>query len=105
LENNVTFNYDPPVASNALLILDAPTAEIRLNGATLHATTTGLRLTKGVFSMDRLSTLSSEATVAAEAIIFGDGVDAANNVNIQGLPAENLNITQGIVVFDNVGGG
>lgn len=103
LENNITFSYDPPIASGSLISLEGGTSELCLNGATLYSTPTGLQLTKGIVSLDRNSSISSEATVEAEAIKFGDGVDPANDIDLQGLPAENVNITQGIVVFNNVG--
>lgn len=104
MENDTTFSYDPLSASNQLINLTAETSEIRLNGATLHATSTGLVLTKGILSVDRNSFVSSDAVVEAEAIMFGDGVDIANDLQIQELPAGNLDIVQGIALFNNVGG-
>ena len=102
LEHNLTFSYDPPVANKELINLIDETAQLMMNGATLHATTTGLQLTKGQLVVDRESFLSSEATVAAEAISFGDGVDAANNLTIRWRPAGKLTLLQGHVLYNNV---
>jgi len=102
VDNNVTFSYDPSINSKQLLRLEDKTSELHLRGGTLHATATGLRLTKGIFNADRASEISSEATVEAEALQFGDGTDSANDIDFQGLPAAEVAIKEGIVLFDNV---
>ena len=102
LDQGVTFSYDPPTTNRDLIKLVNSTAELMLNGATLHSTTTGMRLTKGTLVIYGRSYVSSEATVEAEAISFGDGVSAANNLDIQWLPAANFEVLQGHVVYNNV---
>jgi len=94
LDNGVTFSYDPPIASRELLVLHESTSELILNGATLHATTTGMRLTTGRLIIDRASVLSSEGSVDAEGISF------ANDLSVQWFPAANLDFLQGVVVVE-----
>ena len=94
LDNGVTFSYKPPTASRELLVLHASTSELILNGATLHSTATGIRLTTGRLIIDRASEFSSDASVAAEAI------GLASNLSVQWFPAATLDITQGIVVLE-----
>lgn len=101
LDNNFTFSYDVPIADRDLLKLVEDTSKLALYGATLHSTTTGLRLTKGRLVIDRCSLLSSEATVESEGISFGDGTSVENNLDIQLLPAAKIDITQGCVSYND----
>jgi WD40 repeat protein len=101
LDAGVTFSYAPSVASNTLLRLSEG-AELILNSARLHASTAGLKLTKGELIIDGASFLSSAATSTANAIRFGDGVSAANNLCIHFMPAGTLQLLSGMVVYDNV---
>lgn len=94
LDNGVTFSYDPPVASRELLVLHESTSEFIVNGATLHSTSTGMRLSTGRFIIDRASILSNEGSVDAEAISF------ASSLDVQWLPAANLDFSQGIIVVE-----
>jgi len=102
LDQSVTFSYNPPIANRDLLRFIDNTAQLRLLGATLHATTTGLRLTKGQLLVNNRSFLSSDATVEAQAMSFGDGTSTANNIDLQILPAANLVLLQGMLVDNNV---
>ena len=64
-----------------------------LNGGNLVANT--LSLTKGIFQVDGKSTLQ-----ATTSITFGDGT-AANNLDVNLLPAANLNVI-GNLIYKNV---
>ena len=74
---------------------------IELRGGTLHATKVGMQLKKGVLKIDRRSTLSSEGSVIAEAISLGDGLDVANNIDVQILPSAQL-VIEGPVIDNDV---
>ena len=101
LDDGVTFRYDPQIATKTLIKLVDSTSQLMLRGATLHSTSTGLQLTKGRVLIDRKAFLSSEATVSAEGISFGDGLSASNNVDIQFFPAATLEVTQGHVIHND----
>jgi WD40 repeat protein len=102
LDTGVTFSYDPRAASQTLFQLADNTAQLVLNGATLHTTGTGLRLTKGNLVVDGNSYLSAESSAVGLGIRFGDGVIAANNLCIEILPAATLQVLRGLVENNNV---
>jgi hypothetical protein len=102
IDDGVTFSYAPRIASNSLLNMADNTALLRLQGGSLYATSTGLRLLKGNFEVDGFSSLISDATSSANGILFGDGALVNNNVNIHLLPAAELNISKGYVGYRNV---
>ncbi len=93
LDHGVTFSYD--VIEPDLLELEDSASKIRMNSATLCATTS-LQLTTGIFQIDGKSFLSS-----TNGIIFGDCTEA-NNLCVEILPAANLNITSGELIYNNV---
>lgn len=79
LDSGFTFSYDPSiVASKDLLEFEDSSAQLLLNGCTLHTTVTGLSLKQGKMCTLRTSYLSSEVqridinTVIDEGISFGD---------------------------------
>ncbi len=95
LDEGFTFSYDPiAFASRELLTFDDSSSELVLRGATLYATTTGLRLTMGKLIVDRVSALYSEGLVEAQAISF------ASTFTIQILPAATLDYLGGLVVYE-----
>lgn len=102
LDKGVTFSYDPRVASNTLLALLENSSKLFLRGATLHATQTGLQLTKGILQLDDSVLFSSEATTEAQGIILGDGISAGNDLCVKWLAESGFNATQGFVVYKNV---
>lgn len=102
LDRGVTFSYDPTIASGDLLKLVEDTSQLIVNSATIHSTTTGLRLTKGELIVDGQSQLSSEAMVESEGIRFGDGALASNNLCVRWLAESNLELTSGFLRYDNV---
>ena len=64
-------------------------------------TKTGMRLTEGQLLVDQYSFISSEATVNAQAISFGDGVMPSNNLLVRIFPAANFELQQGIVLYND----
>ncbi|MFC1842269.1 hypothetical protein ACFLYU_01290 [Candidatus Dependentiae bacterium] len=102
LDRNVTFSYDPPIADRDLLSMADSTSELVLRGATLFSTSTGLRLTKGNLVVERKSFISCDGDVLSEAVSFGDGSSASNNLSVQCVGAANLEILGGYVVDNTV---
>lgn len=63
-DKGMTFSYDPLViASPSLCMLEGSLAELCLHNASLHATTTGLHLTKGKVSFSGECGLSSQVII------------------------------------------
>ncbi len=144
LDSGITFSYDPANTRKDLISFQDKTACLQLNGATLHATLTGMQLTNGSLVVKYNSTLSSEKTESIdEGITFGNDLaeedfyceilkgsklkiasgslkhrsvsaDAwimENNVSCLELGNDcnlylyqNLNITPGILTYENQGG-
>jgi len=103
-DNNVTFRYAPGAATNNLLSLEAKNSTLSLNGATLSVSDAGLQLTKGTLRIDHKCRILSDATSMGEAITFGDGASAANDLDIDILPGGNIDVQSGIVEYKNVNG-
>lgn len=110
LDSDFTFSYDPiRVASKILLEFQSDTSRLILDGATLHATVTGLQLTRGDLLVKRDSFLSSEVTsfgeqLIDEGIIFGSGV-SENDVRCTILSGSILELSSGTLFYDNVNAG
>ena len=62
-----------------------------------------MRITNGTLFFDGANTVSSDATVQAEAIILGDGVASDNDAKIVVLPGANIELLSGYLVNENVG--
>jgi len=58
----------------------------------MFSTSTGLRLTKGSLYIKSQTSIFSESNKLSEAISFGDGVNATNNLNIYIIDTGTLNI-------------
>jgi uncharacterized delta-60 repeat protein len=99
LERGVTFVYDPLTANRNLINLADSTSTLLLNGATLQSSSTGLQLLRGNLVADKRSFLSSSAVNQSEAIMFGDGISAANNLSSIIDPAATLELTSGFLVI------
>lgn len=84
LNPGVTFQYNASTANR--LVLEDATAKIIMQSATLEAAT-AFELTKGTLQVDGVSSL-----VATSGITFGDST-AANNLNVEILPAATLEVT------------
>ena len=101
LDYDVTFSYAPASSSKDLLEMVDKTSRLNLKGCTVHATTTGLQLTKGTLEIGSKSYLSSEATNEFEGVIFGDGT-SDNNLYYGSFPASYLEVLSGYLVNNNV---
>ncbi len=102
INRGTTFSYEPTISSQALLQFADTTSQFVLNGGTLHATTVGLNLTGGTFSVDRASFLTSDATTTLQAITFGDNSSSSSNIDLKIAPAASLQVSSGIFVWANV---
>jgi hypothetical protein len=85
-----TFSYDPPTPNKDLVELHACLSTLELSSAALHSTSTGIRLQTGILMINGDSSIVSEATVLDEAICFGDGISAENDLTINVMPNADL---------------
>ncbi len=83
LKRGACFSYDPTSTAKNLICLSAPCSFIALKDSSLHATTTGLKLTKGTLTSNGNCNIISDATIKENGIFFGDGITADNNLNIE----------------------
>lgn len=102
LKDGATLSYEPSSNNNNLILFENETAKIYLNEATLHSTTTGIQLINGTLKIKGQCFIDSDATIQAEAIKFGDGLNSANNLNIDIEPESNLNLIGGHWMYKNV---
>jgi len=102
LDTEFTFSYDPTsIASKDLLTFADGTSQLTLDGATLHATVTGLNLTNGKFIIDGHSTISSEVEgTIDEGITFGDGT-APGDIVCKVYSGSVLTVSSGSLVYNN----
>ena len=97
LDPGVIFNYAPLAGDTDLISLTDSTSEFVLNGATLHSASPGIQLTKGQLTIEGKSFVESDGATE-----FGDGVTAANNLDVCFVGASNLEIKSGTVVDNSV---
>lgn len=97
-----TLSYAPLTASKNLIAMSDATSTLHFYTTTLAVTTTGLQLTKGTFVIEGNCPVVSPAKNVNQAIIFGDGVSASNDLHVQTLPGSGLNIMSGFLVNNNV---
>lgn len=102
-DSGMTFSYAPASSSRDAIVMEDRMSTMWLNASTLVSTTTGLRLTKGTVRIDGTCTIVSDATVEAEAICFGDGVSAANDISVEVFAESGLYLTSGLLAYSNVG--
>ncbi len=102
LESGMTFSYDPSIANNSLLVMTDTTSVLSMHNSTLFATSTGLQLTQGTLEIDGKVVLESEATVQAEGIVFGDGSDEDNDLQLVVMPEASIEVNSGYFVYANV---
>jgi hypothetical protein len=100
LDSNFTYSYDPINASKDLLAFADDTSCLILNGATLHATVTGMNLKKGTLKIKGKSTISSESI--DEGITFGDGILASNDMACAFYAGAQLKLLTGSLVYKNL---
>jgi len=99
-DKNTTFSYAPQSSNRNLVNMANITSMFFLDGATLKSTTTGLQLTKGTLLVDHKNYLLNTATSPSEAIAFGNGT-AADDLNVEVLPGGSLELTSGILDYQN----
>jgi len=75
VDDGMTFKYAPCVANKNLLVMEDATSILFLNGATLHVTYTGLKLSTGTLYLDNKVTLSCEGRNSGEAFEFASDFD------------------------------
>lgn len=108
LDQGFTFSYDPiRLASQTLLQFSDQTAALFLNGATMHATTTGMTFTHGSMFVRGDSELSSEKklignTLFDPGITLGDGSNAANDFICDISSGAHLLVATGSINYKNV---
>jgi len=103
LDTGFTFSYDPSINSNLLLHMITDTSKFKLSDATLFATNVGLQLIKGKLIIDGNCSIISEATMNSQAVQFGDGIDSSNDLTVQWLAKSGLEVSSGMVIYDNIG--
>ncbi len=109
LDEGFTFSYDPIfVASDSLINFVDKTSHLILNGATLHATVTGMTLTKGSMIITDNSVLASEIrTNQFDDILYNHGIvfganSSANDFTIDIAGGYELRLIQGLMAYRNV---
>lgn len=101
LDAGITFSYDPGCMRSDLIVLQDPYSTLELNGATLHATLTGMQLANGFLLVSNNSYLSSEQSPTLDqGITFGDGF--GNDLALQILTSTKLEITRGSLKYKNI---
>jgi len=103
IDFDATFSYEPAIAFNNLLLMVDDTSVLHLDGCSVHVSSTGLQLTKGTVRIGGRTRISSDATVESEAITFGDGSDAANDITFEIEPQATLELQSGFLINKNVG--
>jgi hypothetical protein len=102
LDIGFTFSYDPNINAKNLIQFADFTSKLVLNGATFHATGTGVQFTVGEIDIRRNSIMSSEIVGAYdEGITMGDGISYDDCTCVIGNGAQ-LYITQGSLNYNNV---
>ncbi|MFH1643667.1 MAG: hypothetical protein ABIA74_00630 [bacterium] len=119
LDENITFSYDPGIASKNLIALEDSTSTLQINNATLHTTMTGLQLKTGKLLINNNAILSSEKQFFIEGeenilennltftlIILDEGITLGNNNSLEDLTCEiskgaKLNI-YGSLIYKNI---
>jgi len=103
LGRGVTFRYAPSTANKNLIDFQNVSSELSLRGATLDASNVGWELTDGTLIVDHKCFVSNDATGPTEAISFGNGT-LADDLNIEIMPGGNIEVTNGILEYNNAGG-
>lgn len=100
----MTFSYKPPSASKNLIVMESNSSILHLYETSMHSTTTGVRLTKGILFVDGTCPVYSDATTDGQAIAFGDGASVSNDLAIKIGPESGLDVRSGLVLVNNVNG-
>lgn len=97
-----TLSYAPRVAQKDLITFADKSSLLSLYNASIHATTTGMHLTRGRLKVKGNCLVKSDARNLFEGIWFGDGVQADNDIDIDIFPESTLAIDGAYVVYKNV---
>jgi hypothetical protein len=98
LESGFTWSYDPPIGSKDLLIFEDNTATLAMKGATLHTTSTGITLKKGILKIDANSFMGSDGDGE---ITFGDD-DITRDLTCLFGEQTKLTLQQGSIGYKNI---
>lgn len=102
LDNGITFSYDPGCMRKDLIVFEDAYSTLALNGATLHATLTGMQLTKGYLDINNNSCMSSESNA-----FINEGITIGNDLEQDDLYCEisksaKLELKSGSLKYRNV---
>ncbi|MBY0353275.1 hypothetical protein K2W90_02820 [Candidatus Babeliales bacterium] len=97
---DTTLVYRPRTNNRQAISLLNSNSYLSFNGTSLVSSTTGLRLTKGTLFIDGVAKFSNSAVSLSQAITFGNGV-AANDLTININPAATLELTSGLLSYEN----
>lgn len=103
-----TFSYSPDngarekADAKTLIEFEDRTAALFLNGATLHVSTTGLRLTVGRIIGEHRNSLEAEGLTLSNGIFFGDGSSSSGNLQVIVLPAASIDVNTGLFQLQNI---
>ena len=99
--SGITFRYEPPVANRDLFAMVDQSSRLFIDGCTLSATITGMRLTRGTLIADHKNFLDNAgATSISEGFAFGDG-DPDHDLSIEVKPGGSLNLVAGQWDYQN----
>lgn len=122
LDDNITFSYDPSIINKNLITFENETSSLILNNASLHATMTGMQLTKGNLLINNNANISSEKqttinvignlepgdeppiviiTTIDEGITFGNN-NIEEDLHCEILNGAFLNVTSGSLIYKNI---
>ena len=102
LDQGITFSYDPGNMRKDLIVFEDEYSTLNLNGATLHATMTGMQLTKGTLVINSNSYLSAEKnTLIDEGITMGND-NTVDDLSCQSLNGSSLELKTGSLKYRNV---
>jgi len=102
-DQGLVFSYAPATYRQDLLVFEESTAALVLKNSTLHTTSTGMSLTKGLLEIQGRSFLSNHGGSKKDGIILGDGVSLLNDIDMTIFPGANIELLSGFVVNKNVG--
>jgi hypothetical protein len=102
LDQGITFSYDPGCMKQDLIVFEDAYSTLELDGATLHATMTGMQLTTGSLVINSNSYLSSEKhNTTDQGITFGNDT-AQDDLYCQVSKGSILELTGGSLKYRNV---
>jgi hypothetical protein len=100
IDQGTSFNYAPAGNFRNLLSLTDSSATLFFNNASLLATATGPRLTKGTLLIDGIMNIQSSAVSNAQAIILGDETPT-DDLILTFLPNATINLLSGFLNYAN----